>query len=117
MSFFDSIAGVLGDNVDVSGIAEKFGLDPAVAQQAVAALGAAHGQPGDTVDTAAAQTGIDPDTLSQIVSHIGGDGALGQVAQHLADNPQLVQGVLGAVSQGDGASGLLGAASSFFGKE
>lgn len=117
MSLFDSLLGQLGPNVDIGGIAQRFGIDPATAQSALAALGQAHNEPGDTVDGAAASTGLDPQLLSGIAQHIGGEGALGQLAQGLANNPQLIQSVLGHFGQqGEGGlGGLLGAASGFFG--
>lgn len=65
MSILDGILGQLGSNVDIANLASKVDLDPALAEKAVAALGAAHPQPGDTVATAASQTGIDKETLSQ----------------------------------------------------
>jgi len=122
MSLFDSLLGQLGSNVDVGSIAQKFGVDPETAQTAIAALGQAHQEPGDTVETAAANTGIDPSVLSGIAQQLGGEGALGQIAQHLSDNPQMLQSVMGMFGggqQGEGAQGglggLLGAASGFFG--
>jgi hypothetical protein len=62
------------------------------------------------VETAAANTGIDPSVLSGIAEHLGGEGALGQIAQHLSDNPQMLQSVLGAFGGqgGEGAQGGLG---------
>jgi hypothetical protein len=121
MSLFDSLLGQLGSNVDVGSIAERFGVDPATAQTALAALGQAHNEPGDTVDGAAASSGLDPELLSGIAEHIGGEGALGQLAQGLASNPQLVNSVLGQfgqhgeTGQAGGLGGLLGAASGLFG--
>ena len=110
MSIFDSLLSMVGSNVDVGSIAERVGIDPATAQQAVAALATAHPQDGDTVETAAAQSGIDPDTLTQVLGHIGGEGALGQIASSVASNPQLVQSVLGMFGGGGeaGAEGGLG---------
>jgi hypothetical protein len=95
MSIFNDLLGSIGGGApaDVENLANKVGLSPEVAEQAIAALGAAHQEPGDTVDSAAQATGIDPGTLSQIVSHIGGEGSLGQFAQLIADNPQ-AQGLL-----------------------
>jgi len=106
MSIFDSLLSAVGSNVDINQIAERTGIDPATVQQAVGALAQAHGQDGDTVDTASAQTGLDPDTLSQIVGHLGGEGVLGQIASGISQNPQLVEGVLGG--QSGGLGGLLG---------
>jgi len=116
MSLFDMLSGVLGNNVDMGAIAQQVGIDPAVASQAVAALGAAHNQDGDTVATASAQTGIDPDTLNSVVSALGGHEGLGQVAQMIEGNPQITSGLMGMLGgQGGGASGLMGLASSFLG--
>ena len=67
------------------------------------ALGLAHPEPGDTVATAAAQTGLSPDTLQEIVRHIGGEGSLAQFASLLED-------------QGGLADKLGGLASGLFGK-
>lgn len=120
MSMFDSLLGQLGSNVDVGSIAQNFGIDPATAQTALAALGQAHNEPGDTVDTAAANTGLDPALLSGIAQHIGGEGMLGQLAQGIANNPQLLQSVMSQFGgqQGEGGlSGLMGMASGFFGKK
>jgi hypothetical protein len=115
------LLGQLGSNVDVGSIAERFGVDPATAQSALAALGQAHNEPGDTVDGAAASSGLDPELLSGIAQHIGGEGALGQLAQGIANNPQLISSVLGQFGQhgetgaAGGLGGLLNAASGLFG--
>ena len=118
MSLLNGILGQLESNVDIGNLAAKVGLDPALAEKAVAALGAAHPQPGDTVSTAAAQTGIDSSTLTQIVEHIGGEGALARFSQILAEHPQ-ASGILGQLDRdGDGnpLNDVLGAAGSLFGK-
>lgn len=80
MSMLDGLLGQLGGNVDIKDLAEKVGLSPDQVEQAVHALGTAHPEPGDTVQTAADRTGLPQDTLQQIVQHIGGEGALGQFA-------------------------------------
>jgi hypothetical protein len=80
MSLLDGLLGQLSGNVDIDNLAGKVGLSPDQVEQAVRALGAAHPQPGDTVQTAANQTGLPQDTLQQIVEHIGGEGALGRFA-------------------------------------
>ncbi|MBU6266213.1 MAG: hypothetical protein KGN34_01650 [Sphingomonadales bacterium] len=118
MSMLDSILGQVGGNLDVAGIASKFGIDPALAQQAVTALAGAHAQPGDTVETAAAQTGIDSGMLGQIASHLGGEGGLGQLSQMLQNNPQAA-GLLNMLDRnGDGSpiDDVLGMAKGLFGK-
>ncbi len=77
MSIFDSLLqGIAGSPDDVVNLAEKVGISPALAEQAIAALGRSHQMQGDTVDLAAAQTGLDPSVLSSIVGHIGGEGSL-----------------------------------------
>lgn len=117
MSLFDSILGQVAGNVDVANLANKVGLDPATAEQAIAALSKAHVQDGDTVAMAAARTGLDSSILSQVVSQIGGEGSLGQVAQMIAQNPQAA-GLLGALNRdGDGnpLNDMAGLAKGLFG--
>jgi ATP phosphoribosyltransferase regulatory subunit HisZ len=80
MALFDQILGKVSDHPEIANLAAKVGIDPKLAEQAVAALGEAHQQPGDTVQQAAAKTGLDAGTVSQIVEHIGGEGSLGKFA-------------------------------------
>jgi len=98
MSLFDGILNQVSDNASVQNLAAKVGLSHEQVEQAIAALGQAHAAPGDTVTTAAEQTGLPQDKLQEIVGHIGGEGALGRFASLL---------------QQDGG-GLLGAAKSIF---
>jgi hypothetical protein len=109
MSLLDGLLGQLGQNVDVANLAAKVGLDPA--------LGAAHPQPGDTVATAAAQTGIDSGVLAQMVEHIGGEGALGNFASLIAANPQVagIAQMLDRDGDGNPINDLAGMASGLFG--
>lgn len=102
MGLLDGLLGQLAGNVDIQNLAAKIGLTPDQVESAVAALGIAHTQPGDTVADAAASTGLSPDILQQIVTHIGGEGSLAQFASLLKDS--------------DGAGGLLGGLSNLFGK-
>ena len=72
MSLFDSILKSTGGAPDdVVNLADKLGIDPVMAEKAIAALSQAHTKPGDTVDLAAAKTGMDNGILSQIVQQIG----------------------------------------------
>jgi len=117
MSAFDSILSQISSNVDIENLANKVGLDPAMAEKAVAALGQAHAAPGDTVETAAAQTGLDAGVLSQIVGHIGGEGSLGEFARILHEHPQ-AQSLLGLLDRdGDGnpINDIAGMAKGLFG--
>lgn len=83
MSLLDGILGQINENVDIKNLAAKVGITPEQAESAVMALGKAHTAPGDTVDTASAETGLDSGILGQIVGHIGGEGSLGQFASLL----------------------------------
>jgi ATP phosphoribosyltransferase regulatory subunit HisZ len=100
MSILNSILGQVSNDATVQNLASKIGLSPEQAEQAIAALGHAHTQEGDTIQTAARSTGLPTDKLSQIVEHIGGEGALGQFASLLQ-------------AQG-GASSLLGGLKNVF---
>lgn len=117
MSAFDSILSQISSNVDIQSLATKVGLEPALAEKAVAALGQAHAAPGNTLDTAAAQTGLDAGVLGQIVSQIGGEGSLGEFARILNEHPQ-AQSLLGLLDRdGDGnpINDIAGIAKGLFG--
>ena len=106
MSILDSILGQVTSNVDIKNLAAKVGISPEQAEAAVAALAKAHPQPGDTVDTAAAETGLDSGILSQIVGHIGGEGALGKFASIFHGSGDEGGGVMDKI--GGLAGGLFG---------
>jgi len=94
MSLFDGILNQVSGTATVQNLAAKVGLSPEQIEQAVAALGQAHTAPGDTVTTAAEQTGLPTDKLQEIVGHIGGEGALGRFASLLEQDSG---GVLGSL--------------------
>ena len=107
MSIFDTILkGMAGTPDDVTNLAAKIGIDPALAEKAIAALGKAHQAPGDTVETASAATGLSTDKLSEIVSAIGGEGSLSQYAS-----------LLDRDGDGNPLNDVLGMAKGLFGKE
>lgn len=84
MSIFDSLLQTIaGSPDDVVNLAEKVGISPKMAEAAIAALGRSHQMQGDTVELAAAQTGLDPAVLTSIVGHIGGEGSLANFASIL----------------------------------
>ncbi|BBC73750.1 conserved hypothetical protein [Altererythrobacter sp. B11] len=84
MSIFDDILRSLsGTPDDVVNLANKVGIEPATAEKAIAALAHAHQMEGDTVEAAAAKTGLPTGTLSQIVEQIGGEGSLMEFANML----------------------------------
>jgi hypothetical protein len=93
MSLLDGILNQVSGNSTVENLAAKVGLSPEQVEQAVAALGQAHAAPGDTVTTAAQQTGLPQDKLQEIIGHIGGEGALGRFAALLQQDG----GVLGGI--------------------
>jgi hypothetical protein len=93
MSLLDGILTQVSGNATVENLAAKVGLSPEQVEQAVAALGQAHTAPGDTVTTAAEQTGLPTDKLQEIVGHIGGEGALGRFASLLEQDGGLLSGI------------------------
>ena len=121
MSILDGLLSQVTHNVDIKNMAAKVGLTPEQVEQAVHALGAAHPQPGDTVATAAASTGLSAEVLQQIVGHIGGEGSLAHFAS-LLGSASGAGGVVGTVSglidrDGDGnpLNDLAGIAGGLFG--
>lgn len=119
MGIFDGLIGQLGAASDVTDLAAKVGIDPSMAEKAIAALGAAHGEAGDTIASAAARTGLDSGILSQIVGHIGGEGSLGQYASLISSSP-IAGGLLSKLDlDGDGnpLNDIAGLASNLFGKK
>ena len=84
MGLFDSILGHAHDHPTLKNLADKLGIDQEQAEQAIAALGEAHQQQGDTVSLAADRTGLPSDTLNRIVEQIGGEGSLTQFSQMVA---------------------------------
>ena len=94
MSLLDGILNQVSDNATVQNVAAKVGLSPEQVEQAVAALGQAHTAPGDTVTTAAGQTGLPTDKLQEIIGHIGGEGSLGQFAELLQQDGGGIMGSL-----------------------
>lgn len=104
MSILDEVLkGIGGAPDDVVNLAERVGISPAMAERAIAALGHSHQMQGDTVELAAAQTGLDPSVLTSIVGHIGGEGSLTSFASMLENNPQ-AKGLLDMLDRdGDGS--------------
>jgi len=118
MGLLDGILSQVSEHADVANLATKVGIEPAMAEKAIAALGVAHQEEGDTIAGAAAKTGLDTSTLTQIVQQIGGEGSLGEFARMLQDNPQAA-GILGMLDRdGDGnpLNDIADMAKGFFGK-
>ena len=118
MSILDGILNQVSQNVDLADLAAKVGIDSSMAEKAIAALGASHPEPGNTVDLASAKTGLDTGVLSSIVSQLGGEGGLDQISDMLKNNPQAA-GLLSMLDRdGDGnpLNDIAGMAKGLFGK-
>ncbi|WP_109806610.1 hypothetical protein [Sphingosinithalassobacter portus] len=102
MSMLDAILGQVAGNVDVANLAAKVGLSPEHVEMAIQALAKFHPMEGDTAEGAAAETGLPLDKIQEIITHIGGEGALNRFAEMLG---------------GGGAGALGGLASGLFGKK
>ncbi len=102
MGMLDGLLGQLGGNFDIANLASKVGLSKDQVESAMTALGQAHPEPGDTVTTAAANTGLPADKLQEIVGHIGGEGSLGRFAEMLGGQGGGLGSMLG------GIGGMLG---------
>lgn len=100
MAMVDQLLSKLGSNVDVQAISQRVGLPPDKIESAITALGAAHGQQGDTVQNAADRTGIEPGKIEQIVQQLGGEAQLSKISSFLGQS---------------GAGNLTEKASGFFG--
>lgn len=106
MSILDGILKNIGGAPDdVVNLAKQVGLDPALAEQAIAVLGKTHQMDGDTVALAAQHTGISPEILNQVVAAIGGEGSLTHFASMLDLN-----------HDGSPIDDVLGMAKGLFGK-
>ncbi len=103
MGMLDGLIGQVMQSHEVENLAARVGLSADQVAAAVTALTAAHPQPGDTVQTAADSTGLPTGKLNEVLSHIGGEGALTRFSSIL--------------NESGGAGGVLGGiASSIFGK-
>ncbi len=101
MALFDDILGKVAGHPELVNMAAKLGISPEQAEKAVAALGEAHHEPGDTVQLAAEKTGLDAGILSQVVEQIGGEGSLARFTQMLDadDDGSILDDVLGFASR------------------
>jgi len=112
---------VAGSPDTVADLAAKVGIDPALAEKAVAALGQSHGEAGDTVTLAAEKTGLDSGTIGAVLNQLGGEGALGDIASKIGGDK--LSGLVGMLDRdGDGnplndLGGLADMAKGLFGKK
>lgn len=117
MGIFDGILGQVSGHADVGNLAAKLGLDSAVAEKAIAALGLAHQQDGDTAELAAERSGLDVGTIQQIIAQIGGEGSLTQFASAIAADPGKAASFFDKDGDGSVIDDLTDMAKGFFGKK
>ncbi|MFN3989902.1 MAG: hypothetical protein ACK4IS_06565 [Erythrobacter sp.] len=117
MSLLDGILKNIGGAPDdVAALAAKVGLDPALVEKGLASLSQTVAAPGDTVDLAAQQTGIAKDALAKVVQQLGGEGALGQIASQIGQNPADLMKLLDRDGDGNPVNDIMGMAKGLFGK-
>ena len=80
MGLLDGLLGQLGGTDKIADLAAKVGLSEEQVKTAMAALGKAHPEAGDTVSDAAATTGLSIDKLQNLVGQIVGENALGKIS-------------------------------------
>ena len=116
MSQLDSILKQISGSPDtVASIAQKVGLDPALVEKGLAALGQAHGEPGDTVEQASRKTQLDTGTLGSIMAQMGGEGAVGEMAGKAGGSGHLssLNALLDRDGDGSAMNDVAGMASKF----
>lgn len=105
MDFLNNIVGQLGGTDKIAALARQVGLSEAQVQSAMAALGQAAPQPGDTVTTAAQSTGLPMEKLNELLAQVGGEDALKKVT-----------GFLDRDGDGNPMNDIMGFAKKFTGK-
>lgn len=117
MSMLDGILKNIGGAPDdVANLAAKVGIDPSMAEKAIATLGQTHQMQGDTVELASAKTGLDTGVLSQIVAQIGGEGSLMEFANAIKNDPSSFMDLLDRDCDGNPLDDIAGMAKGLFGK-
>ncbi|MFK4873261.1 MULTISPECIES: hypothetical protein [unclassified Novosphingobium] len=117
MGLFDGILGQVSDHPDVANLATKLGLDTGTTEKAIAALGLAHQEPGDTAELAAEKTGLGVGTIQQVIAAIGGEGSLSQFASLVGSDPSKFTAFLDKDGDGSVIDDLTDMAKGFFGKK
>ncbi|SFG13640.1 hypothetical protein SAMN05518801_10833 [Novosphingobium sp. CF614] len=116
MGLFDGILSQVSGHADVGNLASRLGIDPAMAEKAIAALGMAHQQPGDTAQLAAQKTGLDMGTIQQVIAAIGGEGSLTEFANQIAADPAKISAFFDKDGDGNAIDDLTDMAKGLFGK-
>ncbi|MDJ0976944.1 MAG: hypothetical protein QNI87_00240 [Erythrobacter sp.] len=85
MSILDSsLKSIAGGPDSVASLARQAGLDPAAVEKALMVLARASVGQGDTIQLAAAKTGLGADALGTLVSPLGGEEALRAIVDGLS---------------------------------
>ncbi|MEO0464325.1 MAG: hypothetical protein AAF127_14440 [Pseudomonadota bacterium] len=120
MSALDMILKQVSGSPDtVASLASKVGIDPSMVEKGLAALGQSHSESGDTIELASQKTELDTNALQAIVSQMGGESALGEMAGKVQGTDQ-ISGLASFLDQdGDGSvvDDIADMASGFFGKK
>lgn len=116
MGLFDGILSQVSEHSDVANLASQLGIDPGMAEKAIAALGAAHQQPGDTAQLAAQKTGLDLGMIQQIITAVGGEHSLTEFASQIASDPSKIAAMFDRDGDGSAIDDLTDMAKGFFGK-
>ena len=120
MSMLDGILKQVAGSPDtVADLAAKVGVDPGMAEKAIAALGASHPADGDTMEMAAQKTGLDIGSLGSIVQGLGGENALGDLAGRMQGDSNLggIMSMLDRDGDGNPLDDIADMASGLFGKK
>jgi hypothetical protein len=83
MGMLDGLLGQIGGADQLAQLASKVGLSEDQVKMGMSALGKAHPEPGDTVQSAAASTGLPTDKLQGLLGAIGGESTLNKYASFL----------------------------------
>ena len=120
MSALDGILKQVSGSPDtVASLAAKVGIDPAMVETGLAALGQSHDEPGDTVELAAQKSPLDSGMLQSIVAQLGGESALGEMARKVEKSDQISGFASMLDRDGDGSAidDIAGMASSFLNRK
>ncbi|MCJ2186080.1 hypothetical protein [Novosphingobium beihaiensis] len=117
MGLFDGILSQVSEHADVGNLASQLGIDPGMAEKAIAALGVAHQEPGDTAELAAQKTGLDLAMIQKIIAAIGGEHSLSEFANQIAKDPSQISAFFDRDGDGSAIDDLTDMAKGFFGKK
>jgi hypothetical protein len=88
MGIFDSMLAEIDCELNAVAISEQLGIPVRKVEQAIAALAAAHSQQGNTVEAAAASSGLSRQQIAEIIDQLGGEVALDKLSGLLGKGPR-----------------------------